>query len=352
MKLCGFFRTILATGAMTAVIASSTGIAYGADYTMKIGHVSAVTQPITTCIDVMKSYIETYSNRRIAVEHYPAGQLGNYRENVEQVQLGSLELTYTTGGGISNIFPPIQAFDIPYLFRSDRVINKVMDDPILAKKLRDDVLAATDTVRLLGMSGNHGWRSFFTETEVKSAEDLAGLKVRTIESPISMELVRALGANPTPVPWPEVYTSLATGIVSGTKNSLSDVIDMSFTDKIKFGVLDKHTFITFFWWANDPWLKSLPEDLQSVVLDGVEAGKTTCAGYIDATMLPKYKKWEELGGKLHVPTPEERETFLVGQQPVVDWYVENHGSEYYDLLKAAVDRAEKAIAAEDAAVME
>lgn len=346
-----FFQVACMAGLVTGLVSASVVTAQSADYTMKIGHVSAVTQPISTCIEVMKTHIETYSSGRIAVEHYPAGQLGNYRENVEQVQLGSLELTYSTGGGISNIFPPIQAFDIPYLFNGDRVIDRVMDDPELNAKLRKDVLEATGTVRLLGMSGDHGWRSFFTTTEVQSAADLADLKIRTIESPISMELVSSLGANPTPVSWPEVYTSLATGIVTGTKNSLSDIIDMNFTDFIKYGVLDNHTYITFFWWVNDPWLQSLPEDLRSVVLDGFEAGKTTCAGLIDATMLPKFEKWAEVGGKLHIPTPEEREGFIAGQKAVADWYVSNYGSEYFDLLKAAAARAEEAIAADNAAVL-
>ena len=81
------------------------------------------------------------------------------RQNVEQVQLGTLEMSITTGGGISNVFGPIQAFDIPYLYRDDRVIRKFMQDPELTASLRKDVLEATGTVLLLGMSGDHGWRT-------------------------------------------------------------------------------------------------------------------------------------------------------------------------------------------------
>lgn len=336
-------------GGVAVALASST--ASSADFTLKIGHVSATTQPAYTCVEVMKSHIERYSRGKISVEHYPAGQLGNFRQSVEQVQLGSMELTFTTGGGISNIFPPIQAFDIPYLFKSERVIDKVMDDKILNAKLREDVLKATQTVRLIGMSGDHGWRSFFTNVEVKKASDLNNVKVRTIESPITMELARALGANPTPIPWQELYTSLATGIVHGTKNSLSDIVDMSFTDFLKFGVLDRHTYIIFFWWMNDPWLKSLPADLQQVVFDGFYAMKITCNGLIDSLMLPKYEKWTKIGGKIHIPTEAERATFLPGQKAVADWFVKNHGAEYFDLVKDAVARAEKSIADEDAAVL-
>lgn len=340
-------------GAFTGglALALSAGSLQAADYTLKIAHVAATTQPFYTCVEVMKSYVERYSRGRIAVEHYPAGQLGNFRQSVEQVQLGTLELTSTTGGGISNIFGPIQAFDIPYLFRDDRVIDKVMIDPIVNAKLREDVLKATQTVRLMGMSGDHGWRSFFVNVPIKKASDLKGVKIRTIESPITMELARALGANPTPIPWQELYTSLATGIVNGTKNSLSDIVDMSFTDFLKHGVLDRHTYIIFFWWINDPWLKSLPTDLQGVVQDGYYAMTTTCNGLIDSLMLPKFEKWTKIGGTLHIPTKEEKATFLPGQKAVADWYVKKYGAEYFDMIKAAVKRAEAEIDAENIAML-
>ncbi len=348
LQLKNGLSSLLAAGFAWAMLA---GAAQAADFTMKVSHVASTAQPVYTCVEVMKSYIERLSRGRVEVQHYPAAQLGHFRQSVEQVQVGSLELTFTTGGGISNLFGPIQAFDIPYLFRSDRVVDKIMDDPIINGTLRKDLLEATKTVRLMGITGDHGWRSFITNRDVKVASDLEGLKVRTIESPISMELARALGANPTPIPWQELYTSLGTGIVNGTKNSVSDVLDMSFTDYIKFAVLDKHTFTFFFWYTNDNWIKSLPADMQKVVLDGFRAMKVTCDGYIDAAMLPKWKKWEELGGKIHIPSAEEKKTFLPGQKAVADWFVSQYGDSYYKMIQAAVQRAEAAIDAEDKAVL-
>ncbi len=340
--------SVLAAGVAGALLA---GASQAAEFTMKVSHVASTEQPVYVCVEVMKSYIERFSRGRVEVEHYPAAQLGHFRDSVEQVQLGTLEMTFTTGGGISNLFGPIQAFDIPYLFRSDRVVDKIMDDPIINATLRKDLLDATKTVRLVGITGDHGWRSFITNRDVKVASDLKGLKVRTIESPISMELARAVGAAPTPIPWQELYTSLATGIVHGTKNSVSDVLDMSFTDFIKYAVLDKHTFTFFFWYTHDPWIKSLPPDLQKIVLDGFSAMKVTCDGYIDAAMLPKWKKWDEIGGKIHIPTAEEKKTFLPGQKAVADWFVAEYGDSYYKMIQEAVKRAEAAIDAEDKAVL-
>lgn len=340
---------IAAATATGALLLGVTAV-QAADYTLKIGHVAAVAQPMYTCVEVMKSYVERYSNGRVAVEHYPAGQLGNFRQNVEQIQLGTLEMSITTGGGISNVFGPIQAFDIPYLYRDDRVIRKFMQDEELTARLRKDVLEATGTVLLLGMSGDHGWRDFFSSEPVRTAADLEGVKMRTIESPISMELARALGMNPTPVPWPELYTSLATGIVNGTKNSLSDVMDTNLNEFLKYAVEDHHTYTIFFWWMHKPWLDSLPQELQGVVLDGYWALTNTCNGLLDSLMLEKNKKFAEAGGTMHIPTAEEKASFLPGQKAVADWFVEKYGPEYYDLVKAAVKRAEAAVDAERAAI--
>ena len=344
------FDKILSAAAASVLALSVTTTVSAQEYTMKIGHVAAVTQPLFTCAEVLKSHVETASGGRIAVEHFPAGQLGNFRQNIEQLQLETLEVTLTSGGGISNVFPPIQAFDIPYLFSGDRVIENVMNDPDLNARLRADVLAASDNVRLLGMTGGVGWRDFFSTKPVKTAADLEGVKMRTIESPVAIELVRTLGMNPTPVAWPELYTSLATGVVEGTKNSLSDVVDTNLHDFVKYTVQDHHTHTIVFWWIADKWLQNLPDDLQVVVLDGFHALKTTCNGMPGALNLEKQKKFLDSGGVIHVPSEEEMATFLPGQKPVLDWFVGEFGSEYYDLVKAAADRAAAAVAADRAAV--
>lgn len=345
------FRIATLSAAVSSAVLLGAPAAQAAEYTLKLGHVAATTQPLYTCGEVMKSYVELNSRGRIKVEHYPAGQLGNFRQNVEQVQLGTLEMTLTSGGGIANVFGPIQAFDIPYQFRDDRVVDKVMEDPEFTGRLRKDVLEATDTVRLLGLTRGVGWRNFFANKPVKTAADFNGVKMRTVESPVSMELARSLGMNPTPVPWPELYTSLATGIVNGTKNSLSDVMDTNLNEYLKYAVQDHHTLNTIFWWINDTWLKSLPADLQTVVMDGYYALRTTCNGILDTVMLEKHKKWVESGGQMHIPTEEELATFRQGQKAVVDWFVEKYGPEYYELIQAAVKRAEAAVDAEKAALI-
>jgi TRAP-type C4-dicarboxylate transport system substrate-binding protein len=345
-------RAGLAAGAGISAMLGA-GMAAAAEFDLKVAHVASSTTPVHICIDVMEGYMERMSGGRIDVQSYPAGQLGNFRQNVEQVQLGSLELTFTTGGGISNLFGPIQAFDIPYLLKNDRVVNKVMEDDEINQTLGDDLLEALKTVRLVGLSGNHGWRSFFIDKGPTNnlPGDWEGKKIRTIESPISMELARAVGLNPTPIPWQELYTSLATGIVYGTKNSLMDIINMDFDQYLKYLFRDQHTYIMFFWYMHDPFLQKLPPELQTVFVDGMDRMKAVCTGHFEVYTLPFYKEFAEVGGEIYVPTPEQRQFLLKGQQAVEKWYVDQFGTAYPDMIRAAVARAEERIAKEDMRVL-
>ena len=340
----------LALGASVSIgLFGATPGALAAEFEFKVAHVGAVTQPIQKCVEVMKSYVDTYSNNRIDMQIFPAGQLGNFRQNVEQVQIGSIEMSITTGGGISNVHGPIQAFDIPYLFKNDRIIGKVREDAELNQMLGDDILKATKTVRLFGISGSGGWRSFVLDKGPinKLPDDWQGKKIRTVESPISMELARAVGLAPTPIPWQELYTSLATGIVYGSKNTLTHIMAMNFEEFLKLIYMDNHTPMLLFWWINDPWLQSLPDELKSVIVGGMERLKTVCNGYYEVSQLPLYKKFADAGGKIQVPTEEQMAFLKKGQVAVEKWFVEKYGTKYPDAIRAAVKRAEIAIAAED-----
>jgi TRAP-type C4-dicarboxylate transport system substrate-binding protein len=313
-------------------------------YVIKVGNIAGTKQPITRAIEYMKFIVEGKSNGRIELQHFPAGQLGNFREMAEQVQLGTLELCFTTGGGIANFFPEIQAFEIPYLVPSQRVVEMMTNDREFINELKKDALAKTGSMRLLTISGGGGWRSFYTtKKQVKSVADLKDLKIRTVESPIQMQFVKSLGATPTPVPWQELYTSFASGIVVGTKNSISGIIDMNFDEYIKYGILDDHSFVWEFWWANDNWWKSLPPDIQGIMLEGLYEMKTVTDALTKLLSGEYIGDFEKGGGQIYFPSEEELDTFRAAQGPVIEWYTEKYGDRWVRLIQEAVARAEALI---------
>jgi TRAP-type transport system periplasmic protein len=317
-------------------------------YTLKFGHVAPATDLADDHLAALylKFFLESRSSGRIKVEIYPASQLGDFRAQVEQVQLGTLEATHTSVGGIGQFFPEIQVLELPYIIPDDLIAERIARGPVMAE-IRDAVLKKTNNVRLMSATNTGRFRSFFTTKKpIFSAADLKGVKMRTVDSPVEMEFVRFLGGNPTPVVWGELYTALKTNVVEGTKNAATDIIPNNMHDALKFVVLDEHSYLWGFNWMSDKWLKSLPRDLQDLVSDGF-----TQMGDIQSQYNKQYESkslelFAKAGGKIHVPTPEQRATFVAGGAHMKGWFAQKYGNEWVQKLEKAVAEAEKDLAKE------
>ena len=331
-----------------------SGPALAQEFTLKYGHVDTPSLQADDHVAglFLKSFLESRSQGRIKVEIYPASQLGNFRELIEGVQLGTLELTNTTVGGANSFMPQIQVTDIPYMYRDDLVAEKMAQSPFF-DEVRDEFLKRTGNVRLAAVGNTGRWRSFFTTTKpIHSAADLAGIKMRTINSPLQIEMVKFLGGNPTPVAWGELYTALATGVAEGTKNAISDIVGKKMHEHLKYVVLDEHAYLFAFWWLSDSWLKSLPPDLQTLVLDGINqtaALQSNFNKYLEVVLTEEFVK---AGGTIYAPNAEEKKTFQAAKPVIRDWFVQNieDGQVWYDKLDAAVKQAEAEVDAARAEV--
>jgi len=343
---------VAALAAGATVTATSTVLAQ--TYTLKYGHVSAPSNDADDHLMgvFMESFLESRSQGRIEVEIYPAGQLGNFREMLEQVQADTLELTSTTIGGIASFMPELQVTDLPYVIRDDLVAEKLMTSGFF-DDVRREVLERTGNIRLVGVGNTGSWRNFATtDKEVKRAEDLEGLKIRTISSDLQMQFVSLLGASATPVAWNELYTALSTNVVDGTKNSIGDYIPMGMAEPLNHIILDGHTYIYGFAWMSDAWLKGLPEDLQELVIDAVTHGLAIQTNFNKQFQSIAAQEWLEMGNTIHVPNEEEMAGFLAVRDEMQTWYAEQFGSEWLDKWLAAIDEAEAAVAAERARHLE
>lgn len=347
-----FASRLLRWSAVTLAAASLGLSAEAADYTIKIGHIASTEDEDHKGALVFKDFVEAQTNGRIAVEVYPGGQLcGNFRQCLEAVQLGTIEITGTTVGGAANILPELQVTDLPYMFPNDRVAEKVMRSPFM-EKVRAAMLEKTGTLRLMGLNNTGGWRDFFTtKKQIRSPADLKGVKLRTIESELQVEMVKLLGGSPTPIPWTELYTSLATGVVVGNKNGITDIVNMKFHDFLRYVTLDHHAYMFLFWWMNDDALKKLPKDLQKVVLDGFHHMTTVANNDPKYTQLAAYEAFKKRGGKVYVPTPEEKAQFVEKVKPLKKWFTDKYGDEWLKALESSIEDAEAEIAAEDASLL-
>jgi len=296
---------------------------------------------------IFKNYVEAVSNGSIAVEIYPNGRFcSNADECSEALLDGRLAIAITTNGGLAGWYPPAQFLDLPYLLPNDRVAECVFDGS-LTDDLREAVLNDLGAARLMAISNTGGWRNIATtDKQVKTPEDVQGLKLRTIGADIQIELVEALGGSPTPIAWPEVYTSLATGVVQGTKNGITDIVNMQFQDHLNYLVLDGHAYMGALWWMNEDRFQELSDAEKRIVYDGFQELKWMARMYPKLNAVEAFQAFRDAGGEIYTPTPEEKQAFQDAAQPVWEWYESNFGSEWIDKARAAVAECEAQLAAE------
>jgi tripartite ATP-independent transporter DctP family solute receptor len=164
----------------------------------------------------MADYIEAATDGRIVMEVFPGGQLGDERSTIEQVQLGVIDVVRTSTSPVGEFYEPMGVYSLPYIFRSETHMWKVVNGPIGRELL--DGLREADMVGLAYYDS--GSRNFYTtDTPIREAADLEGLRIRTQQSQVVLDMMEALGAEPVPMAFEEVYSSLQTGVIDGAENN-------------------------------------------------------------------------------------------------------------------------------------
>ena len=306
---------------------------------------------------VFKNYVEAASNGAIEVEIFMGTQLcSNGAECLQGVADGSIDVYISTSGGASGLFPYVQVLDLPYVMADDRVAEAVLSGDF-TRTMRDMALSDSgDAIRLMTIGNTGGWRNFAnTQRRVAQPSDIEGLKIRTVVADLPQELVRALGASPTPIPWPELFTSLQTGVVEGTKNGITDIMSMKFPDAgLQYVTLDGHAYMGALWWMSNQRFQELPDDMKRVVVDGFYQLQQATFASPKRKSIQAYEDFVAGGGDLYVPTPDEKAAFAEAAQPVYEWFTANveGGQEIYDALTSAVAEAETDLETARAADME
>ena len=307
---------------------------------------------------VFKNFVEARTGGEVTVNIFVGAQLcGSANECFESMRAGVVDLYTATAGGASAIYPPIQGMDIPYALTSDRVAELTLKDQEFTNFIRDQILESSNNdILLLAMTQTGGWRHFATkDRQIRTPDDVEGLRLRTIESEIQQRLVRSMGGSPTPIPWLEVYTALQTGVVDGTKNSISDIANMNFQEQLNHITLDGHAYMASMWFIGNNKFRSLTPEQQQVVLDGGALMSTIQFGMQPRKELDAFAKWLEAGGEIYAPTEEEMEQFRAHAGPIREWYLESFGdagAEFLEAFEAAVARAEAQVDSDRASAMQ
>lgn len=315
------------------------------EYIIKYGSgVAEVTDrpdPDATWAYAFRDYVQEKSGGRIKVDFYFNNQLGGQTDLFQGVGSGAIEVAVLNGMTTENFNKNVCLFSSPGLFKSLTEANAVFDSEWAAKFF--DQIQNDNGVIVAGTAAT-GFRNFTNDDkEIKVPADAKGLLLRVMESPVSMKMVESIGASPIPIDWGEVYTALQNGVADGQENVLSGVIANRVYEVQHYMVLDKHMVSSLWGMVSQKWLKTLPDELQTVVLDGMNAGAKASRAMLDQYNEDALDFLSENGVKIYEPTVEEMKLWQAAYRTLPYDYIRTQVEDpkYVDELFALLEEIGK-----------
>lgn len=347
----------LVVGFVSLVFLFSNFSNASAKMVIKFGHVAPTFHGQSVGVDHFAKYVEEKSNGEIEVRTYPMGQLGGERSMAEQVQSGTLQMAAITCAVLSNFVPQAAVIPLPFVFPDRRTAYAVLDSEI--RDLLFSYFPAKGFVAL-GFTENEFRDLTNSKRPVRKPEDLKGLKIRLMESPVYLDTFRQMGVNPVPMPFPEVYNALQQGVIDGQDNPFYTSILMKFTEVNKFATITNHILTECPIIANLDWWNSLPAKYQKIIREAAYETEVVNRGHtmqdklsmrVMAKKDPKtgkvipgpsvYDVARKQGVQIIELTPAEREAFKKAMSPVYKKYREIVGPELFDAFMAKIEEVNK-----------
>ena len=231
-----------------------------------------------TGIDAFAKEVEKRTQGRYKIETFYAGSLGGERESVESVQLGTQALTMTSTGPLPNFVPELWMLDVPFLFR-----DKAHARAVLAGPIGQELLAKFEPKGFKAMAwAENGVRHMTNnKREIKSPEDLKGLKLRTMENSVHIAAFKDMGVLPTPIPYVELFTALQQGTVDGQENPLTVIMTSKFDQVQKYLTLTGHIYSPSVFLMNKAMFDKLSDVDKQAFIDAAKAGSAANNARVD-----------------------------------------------------------------------
>jgi tripartite ATP-independent transporter DctP family solute receptor len=335
-----FIKTVIATVAMAAM-----GMASAQVKTIKFANQNAAGHPIVQGMEKFKEIVEKNSGGKLKVNLFPGGTLGSDQANVSAIQGGSLEMASMNSGIFASQVKEFAIFDFPFMFASTKEADAVVDGPF-GKKMH----AKLEEKGLIGLAYYElGFRHITNgKRAINKVSDLEGLKLRVIPNPINVDWVKALGANPTPLPFPELYAALEQGAVDGQENPIATINSAKLYEVQKHMVLTAHQYNPQSVIISKKFWDGLSAAEKKVVADAaVESAKfqRETARNLEASLLANLKK---NGMQVTQLSESEMATLRDKMRPVTAKHGVTVGQDVVKELQAEIDKVRSAAPAKKA----
>lgn len=207
--------------------------------TLKLSHNQSRDHAVHKAMSDMAKEVREKTSGEVVIRIYPDAQLGSQRESMELMQNGALDMVKSNAAEMESFGAAYSIFNLPYLFRDKEHLFKVEEGDI-----GREILNSTKMSGFVGLTYyDAGARSLYAKKQIRSPSDLKGMKVRVQPSPSAIAMVKALGGNPTPLAYGELYTALQQGVVDAAENNIPSFSLSRHSEVAKFFSLDEHTMV-------------------------------------------------------------------------------------------------------------
>ncbi|MBW1972782.1 MAG: TRAP transporter substrate-binding protein [Deltaproteobacteria bacterium] len=274
---------------------------YAKPIVLRLGHVVSTKAPYHVGALRFAKLLKEKTKGNIIIDIYPGGQLARgEREIIEQLQFGGVDLVVTSTGPVGGFVPSMLVVDLPFLFKDNNHVDKVLEGEI-GKSLLEKLSKA-------GIKGLAFWENGFrnltnSKRPINLPEDVKGLKIRTMENQVHIDSFRALGADPTPMAWGEVYTALQQGVIDGQENPINIIRTLKIYEVQKYLALTGHFYSPALILMNKKKFDKMPKNYKKALVEAAwEAGRYE-KNFIRKNEARMLKELKELG--MVVTTPDK-----------------------------------------------
>ncbi|MFZ5482318.1 MAG: TRAP transporter substrate-binding protein [Myxococcota bacterium] len=312
-----FLRSVLP--AVLAVVAlRAAPVEAQAVTTVKIATVAPEGTPWAVGLKEFEKQVESQSGGKIDVRVFLNGVLGDENETVQQCARGQIQGVGASTGALGTLVPDLNVLELPRLFRTAEEADHILDNVALATFEKS--FQAKGLV--LGFWSENGYRSFGTRFGfVKSPADLKGHKMRSQESPVHIEMYRAFGASPTPIPITEVLTSMQTGVIDGYDNTPLFSMAAQLTSATKFFTVTQHIYQPAAIVYNKAFFDALPADQKALLLSARNGLMQRMRKEIRALEPILLQNFAAMKVQVYTPTAAELATFDAPAKTARDAYL-------------------------------
>lgn len=304
---------------------------------VKFGHVAPPFHGQAKGVDAFAAYVKEKTGGKIDIATFPSGQLGGERSMAEQVQAGTLQMAALTTAVLQNFVPQCAILDMPFIFPDRKTAYATLDD----EGVQEKIFSHFPKKGFIAIGWTENEIRDFTNNKrpIRTPEDIKGLKVRVMNSPVYLDTFKQLGASPVPIPFPETYNALETGVIDAQENPILTSVLMKFTEVTKFVTRTQHCLTECIIVVSVDYWESLSDKEKQIFRDAakltIKTNREVNAALHDA--LPKsnisiadYAK--KNGIEIIDLTKEEREAFRVAMTPVWDKYRKKIGNDLFDFV--------------------